>query len=63
MSLHYLDPAINTSFAGTLMYILLVECQPLKPLKLVCFNLVQTFMYTLYLAPTGSGYQKMGEKA
>ena len=27
-------------------------------LRPVCFNLVQTFMYKLDLAPTGSGYQK-----
>ena len=32
-------------------------------LKLVCFNLVQTFMCTLDPAPTGSGYKKVGEKA
>ena len=34
------------------------------PLQLrpVCFNLVQTFMYTLDLTPTGSSYKKVGEK-
>ena len=29
-------------------------------LRPVCFNLVQTYMYTLDLAPTGSSYKKVG---
>ena len=33
---------------------------PSEKLRPVCFNLVQTPMYTLDLAPTGSGYEKSG---
>ena len=41
---------------------LLGRLEYLNELKFVYFNLVQTFMYTLDPAPTGSGYKKVGKR-